>query len=150
MEELIIKNLKDIDFSSKKKFLKSYIENEAPATYYKDNPHTIQCAAGKNRSMLDLYRLLNGMFKTPTSINTTVYLLLSLIKDYCDYLDEYYDEEILDKGVCALYCSDIEKIVFYIDMDPCLELSDIDSIDSEEVIDGYSWDTLVEIYNKMT
>lgn len=82
---------------SKKEFLHQYFDSGTPTTYFLDTDK-VQCTAGRNRSIGDLKALLDGSFKTITSINKVIILLLVLLEE---------------KKIKCLFCGTINKIVFF-------------------------------------
>jgi len=68
--------------TSKKKFLEEYFSttHRQPNTYYLDTERAnqMQCDGNRNRSIKDIQALLNGTFKTRTSIRKTAKILIEL------------------------------------------------------------------------
>ena len=64
------------NFRTVKAFIKSYLDNCAPATYYEDGK--IQCERGRNRSFGDLYYITKSIFPSITKKKLAYYLLIFL------------------------------------------------------------------------
>lgn len=83
----------DIDKTSINSFLKDYFNKGCPETYLDDK---IQCTSHKRRSFLDL---------------------LALAQNYFDCDEELLAYELVNlwenKKIEALYCTDINKVVFF-------------------------------------
>jgi hypothetical protein len=82
--------------TSRKRFLEEYFKLNQPTTYFESGK--LQCVKGLNRSTKDIQALLNGSFKTQTSLKKTIKILANLLKK---------------EKVRVLYCPDIRKYVFY-------------------------------------
>jgi hypothetical protein len=128
--------------NSKKAFIQAYMDKLMPATYVVDKNYeeTIQCYNYKNRSYTDLKYLLDGTFKTKTSIDDTITILMSLLKD--------------EKIKCLL-CPNINSLVFFgkakIHWTFKFNRADgqhRDLYKSKSYANGYSFDKCIEIYNK--
>ena len=129
---------KKLSKRSKKEFLLQYFESRTPTTYFLGT-NKMQCSANRNRSIGDLKALLDGSFKTITSKNKTIMLLMSLFEE---------------SKIKALKCPNIGKIVFFNKRKGCWTYSfniheffnrfNGDDEDSE----GISFNELIEYYNK--
>ena len=130
---------KKLSKKSKKEFLHQYFDSRTPTTYYLDTTK-IQCGANRNRSILDLKALLDGSFKTTTSKNKTIKLLMSLL---------------IENKIKCLFCQDVHKIVFF-NVRKTYWTFYTNNMNSWEIIhygntigiDGYSFNQMLEIYNK--
>jgi len=117
--------------STKKVFLREYFNKYQPATYIVGT-NKIQCHAGKNRSIGNIKALLDGTFKTPTSLEQTAKILVKLV---------------LKNQACSLWCSYIGKVVFYGPKNPYYYYTFIwGSSHFKAGTDGFSWNKLKEIY----
>ena len=66
------------NFRTVKAFIKSYLDNNAPATYHEDGK--IQCEKGRNRSFGDIYYIVKSNFPSITKKKLAYYLLM-ILKD---------------------------------------------------------------------
>jgi hypothetical protein len=123
---------------SKKKFLFDYFEYGAPATYNKES-NTKQCDGNKNRSILDLKMLLDGQFKSETTIDDIIFIMVNLVSS---------------EKLKALYCPNIRKVVFFQNSKDYYYFNGPSFMAApykEKVgIDGYSYDQMLEIYKNKT
>jgi len=128
---------KKLNKRTKKAFLIDYFENRCPSTYDSET-NEVQCAARRNRSVGDLKMLLDGTFKTKTKTDDVIYKLVSLTDN--------------SGGIVrALFCSDINRVVFYSSLvHPAYWELNIRSSFSTVGGDGYSWNELVMIYKNKT
>lgn len=124
---------KQLNVTTKRDAIKSYFDNDSPETYDDKECTMFQCRQLRRRSAGDLAMLLNGLFEEETSIEDTILLLVDMVtNDECR----------------ALFCPDIRKVVFF---DKCgysfngpqhIIYSDKSLVGS----DGYSWNSMLEIY----
>lgn len=127
-----------IDKSSKKRFLVSYFNHNTPATY-EDQACTIeQCGEGRNRSLLDLKMLVDGVFKRETPIEDIIYILIDLQ---------------LNAKIKALYCNDIHRVVFfnkdkgyYFFGGGAWSFAGAAPYKNRVGVDGYSYEQMLSIY----
>lgn len=136
-----------LDKKSKKAFLLDYFKKCTPATFNDPECTHLQCLQRKSRSIGDLKMLLDGNFKTKTTNNNLIIILLDLIK-----------LKGKDRIVSCLYCPDIKKLAFYSrTVRPTYWEYDINDLSPDTYrntknrgIDGYSWNDLIEIYKNKT
>jgi hypothetical protein len=127
----------ELNKTSKKKFLEEYLSTKykQPNTYFVENK-VMQCDGNRNRSIGDLQALLNGTFKTRTSIRKTAKLLVELVDE---------------KKIKTLYCPHIKKIVFCHVGKPYVgyTIAEASSFTGGGIVgkDGYNWKALVDMYN---
>lgn len=130
--------------ASKKKLLLDYFSKDTPATFNDPECIDMQCRPRKSRSIGDLKMLLDGAFKTETKEDDLIVMLIDLVS----LLDK-------DHTVSCLYCSNINKLVFYSrNVHPSYWEYTIEDSSSNRwndtkkrsLLDGYSWDSLLEIY----
>lgn len=128
-----------LDKSSKKKFLLSYFKHNTPATYENQECTIEQCEEGRNRSVLDLKMLVDGVFKRETPIEDIIYILVDLQ---------------LNAKIKALYCCDIHMVVFFNkDKDYYFFGGDgwETALYKDRVgVDGYSYEHMLKIYKNKT
>lgn len=132
---------------SKKAFLLDYFKKSTPATFSDPEYTQLQCLPRKSRSIGDLKMLLDGNFKTKTTNNNLIIILLDLIRLKGE-----------DRIVSCLYCPNIQKLVFYSrTVRPTFWEYDINDPEmglhrntKNKGIDGYSWNDLIEIYKNKT
>lgn len=128
-----------IDKSSKKRFLLSYFNHETPATYENQECTIEQCGEGRNRSVLDLKMLVDGVFKRETPIEDIIYILIDLQ---------------LNAKIKALYCYDIHRVVFF-NKDKDYYFFGGDGREAAPYkdrvgVDGYSYEQMLKIYEYKT
>jgi len=128
---------KKLSKRSKKEFLHQYFDSRTPTTYYFDTKIR-QCEKNKNRSIGDLKALLDGSFKTTTSKNKTILLLMELLAE---------------KEIKCLKCPTIRKIVF-LDKNKSYWTYYVSKIERKYNYmgasigtDGYCFNDLLEIYD---
>ena len=128
-----------LDKSSKKRFLLSYFNHNTPTTY-EDLECTIeQCGEGRNRSVLDLKMLVDGVFKRETPIEDIIYILIDLQ---------------LSAKIKALYCCDIRKVVFFNKNKGYYHFGGGEFMEAPRRdrigFDGYSYEQMLKIYENKT
>ncbi|MHA2366497.1 MAG: hypothetical protein ACXAC7_21250 [Candidatus Hodarchaeales archaeon] len=94
-EILIVKN-KKVQGNTIYKYIKSYYENDRPATYTDKGRY--QCGAGASRSFGDLYRIAKGKFPDATE------------KEVAKAL--YRLSNNFPTTFRSIYCPDVKKYVF--------------------------------------
>jgi len=133
---------------SKKNFLLDYFVKCTPATFNDPECTDMQCRPRKSRSIGDLKMLLDGAFKTETKEDDLIVMLIDLIK----LLDN-------DHVVRCLFCQNKHKLVFYSsEVHPTYWEYTIENSQNNRwndtgktsLIDGYSWNSLLEIYKNKT
>lgn len=133
---------KKFNTRSKKAFLLEYLNDYAPETYWVADD-VLQCSKRRRRSIGDLNALLNGTFKTKTSFDKLVKILLDLVSTKNDGV-----------SINCLYCDSVEKLVFYNkSMHPqnwTFKINNTKHSGYQTVTgeDGHSWRKIEEIYNK--
>jgi len=130
---------KKITGSSKRKFLLSYFSQITPETFWDVECTNSQCSRTKNRSIGDIKMLLDGRFKKKTPIEDVIFLLVDLV---------------LKESIKALFCPDINKLVFFNKTRPYYYFCDNPEIDAprrtRKGTDGYSWVEVLEIHKNKT
>jgi len=124
---------------SKRDFLLSYFNNNTPETFWDIECTRSQCGWRRNRSIGDIKMLLDGRFKKETPIEDVIFLLVDLV---------------LKESIKALFCPNINKLVFFNKTRPYYYFCDNPAIDAPrrtyKGTDGYSWVEALEIHKNKT
>lgn len=123
----------------KREFLLSYFENQTPETFWDAKCTNSQCSRKRSRSIGDIKMLLDGRFSKKTKIEDVIFLLVDLV---------------LKEDIKALFCPDINKLVFFNKTRPYYYFCDNPAIDAPrrtyKGTDGYSWIEVLEIHKNKT